>query len=90
MIIRAAVKVHMNDGRDIMISCHRHCDAYEILHNFGYSYTDYRRDMEGFLTDDGRFLDRVEAAAYAYECGQITHEEYDALEISCLFSEDLW
>ena len=49
----------------------------------------YRRDMEGFLTDQGEFLHRVDAADHAYECGQL-QETAEEPRIEVLFSEDLW
>lgn len=42
--------------------------------------------VQGFLDENGNFLDRIEAAEYALSCGQITKLE-DPPE---LFSEDLW
>ena len=40
--------------------------------------------LQGFVTDKGEFLDRYDAAKYAYEHGQITYHK------NMLFSEDLW
>lgn len=90
MIVRAAVQVHLyTDGRDLIIPCHRHCDATQILEMFGYTESMYRRDMEGFLADQGEFLHRVDAADHAYECGQLI-ETAEEPRIEVLFSEDLW
>ena len=90
MIVRAAVQVHLyTDGRDLILPVHRHCDAMRILDMMGYTESMYRRDMEGFITEDGRFLDRCEAADYAYECGQLV-ETAEEPRIEVLFSEDLW
>jgi hypothetical protein len=59
MIVSAAVQIHLyTDGRDIIIPVHRHIDAMQILSLMGYTESMYRRDMDGFLTEDGRFLDR--------------------------------
>jgi len=38
----------------------------------------------GFITDEGTFLDREQAAKHAFECGQIKELT------DCLISEDLW
>lgn len=90
MIVRAAVQIHLyTDGRNIIIPLHRHVDAMQILSLMGYTESMYRRDMDGFLTEDGRFLDRCEAADYAYECGQLI-ETAEEPRIEVLFSEDLW
>lgn len=90
MIVRAAVQIHLyTDGRDIIIPCHRHCDVPSILESLGYTESMYRRDMEGFITDTGRFLHRVDAADHAYESGQLV-ETAEEPRIEVLFSEDLW
>ena len=90
MIVSAAVQIHLyTDGRDIIIPVHRHIDAIQILSLMGYTESMYRRDMDGFLTEDGRFLDRCEAADYAYECGQLV-ETAEEPRVEVLFSEDLW
>ena len=39
---------------------------------------------QGFITNEGKFVDRVEAAKIAFECGQIKKEK------RILFSEDLY
>lgn len=51
------------------------------------------RDAEqGFVTDDGDFLDRTQALEYAYSNHQISKELYLERKQSLneLFSEDLW
>jgi len=42
---------------------------------------------QGFLDDNGNFLDRKKAAIHALSCGQIKELKYNSTE---LFSEDLW
>lgn len=42
------------------------------------------QEMQGFVTDDGKFVDREEAAKIAYECGQIKEPK------NTLFSEDIF
>lgn len=44
------------------------------------------RGIQGFVTDDGRFLDRLEAAKEALETKQISELEHPPR----LYSEDLW
>ena len=41
--------------------------------------------VQGFVTDQGNFLDRKAAAAHAFRHRQIEDHDND-----CLFSEDLW
>ena len=39
MVCRAAVKIVLFDAnsiKEITIPCHRHCDAFHILHDFGF------------------------------------------------------
>lgn len=48
---------------------------------------------QGFITDEGLYLNRYEAAQHAIACGQIVagkakiRHEFDG---KCLYSEDLW
>ena len=46
--------------------------------------TDISKGSEGFLTSDGLFVDREQAAKIAYTTGQIKKKK------SKLISEDLW
>lgn len=90
MITKAAVKVRMlADDREITIPCHRHCDAFYILHEFGYKQSkDYVQVAQGFLDEHDNFYDRIEAHRHAWFHFQLPHEdEYEPKE---LFSEDLY
>ena len=53
MITRAAVKIdywNHNTKQEIIIPCHRHCDAFQILHDFGFiKGVDFREKEQGFL-----------------------------------------
>jgi len=40
--------------------------------------------IQGFMTDDNKFLNRQQAAVYAEQCGQIKQVQ------ETLLSEDLW
>jgi len=57
-------------------------------HNHLYSYfgedTFAGPHKQGFVDDKGKFYDRIEAAAHAFECKQ-TKKQFEAL-----LSEDLW
>ena len=56
---------------------------YDILKEMNQSI-DMKYCTDGFLTDEGEFLDRSSAADHAFECGQITCNKPE------LYSEDLW
>lgn len=95
-ICSAAVIVTLEDRREITIPCHRHGDAYEILHALGIERKKHL-DKQGFLVsevdDDDRFntkyyfVNRVEGKKIAVENGQFNGEDKHYAE---LFSEDLW
>lgn len=91
MIAKAAVKIFdIRQNKEIIIPCHRHCDAYEILYNFGYKKNiDYYKIQEGFLDEDGIFLDRRRAYLEAICNHQLMIVDKN---IKCqeLFTEDLW
>lgn len=59
----------------------RHC---EILHRFIGELKNDEDSDQGFMTSHGRYVDRVEAAKIAYECGQINKPS------NYLFSEDIY
>ena len=89
-IVSAAVKIfEENLQKEITIPCHRHCDAFYILKEFGYKpTTGYKEIAQGFLDEHWNFVDRVAAHKIAYDAGQIPHDEpYKPTE---LYSEDLW
>ena len=88
MIVSAAVKLFLDDHYEkiITIPVHRHKDARIIAEKFGYKPWHM---VDGFFTDTGKFLDRLEAADHAYECGQLI-EDAETERISILMSEDLW
>ena len=90
MIVRAAIKykIYYLD-KEVILPLHRHCDGGIILKAFGFTPGDFKIIEQGFLTDKGEFLDRREAADYAYECGQLM-ETAEEPRIDVLFSEDLW
>ena len=52
MITHAAVKILLFDAwhnaKHITIPCHRHCDAFQILKDFGYTKEDYQEIAQGF------------------------------------------
>jgi hypothetical protein len=87
-ITHAAVKIKdLRQNKIICIPCHRHCDAFRILKEFGYKLNqDYQILEQGFLNEYEQFLNRQEAYFYAKQNGQIDKTEFE----NCLYSEDLW
>lgn len=90
-IVKAAVKIlDKRQGKTIIIPCHRHGDAFQILKEFGYrKIIDYIEISQGFLDADGNYLDRFEAKERVIQINQKTTEYFDA-DRSELDSEDLW
>ena len=90
MIVSAAIKYlypYDDTGEVIILPLHRHKDGEYILKALGIN--DIKIIEEGFLKDDGSFLDRLAAAEHAYKCGQLI-ERSEEPYIGVLFSEDLW
>ena len=89
MITKAAVKIFdERQQKEIIIPCHRHSDAFYILHAFGYkAKQEYREIAQGFLDENDNFLNRVEAWEEARRCRQLKMVDPT---YHCLFSEDLW
>ena len=76
-------------GTEFDIPCHRHGDAFYIISQFvRASEIDKTKTEQGFMTHDGRFLDRYEAMKHAIACGQLPPDA----DMQCkeLYSEDLW
>jgi hypothetical protein len=88
MIVKAAVKIlDYHTMGEKVIPCHRHGDAFYILHMFHMKQgIDYKQIAQGFLDEHDNFYDRIEAWKHAWEHKQI-EGEYKPTE---LFSEDLW
>lgn len=97
MVVRAAVIVYDHKQRkEITIPCHRHCDAFQILKEFGYrNVADYKEIAQGFLNERGEFLSRADAWQEAKRCNQFLDtyiEEHieDIVPPTILYSEDIW
>ena len=89
MIVSAAVKIKdLRQDKEIIIPCHRHCDAFYILKQFSYKKDiDYKEIAQGFLDEEDNFYARTEAWNEAYKCNQLMVINNTSKE---LFSEDLW
>jgi hypothetical protein len=85
MIDRVAIKykdtVYVGNDKE------RHMNVYDRMYDIlkeMNQYIDMEYCTDGFLTDEGEFLDRSSAADHAFECGQISCNKPE------LYSEDLW
>lgn len=92
MIVSAAVKIRdLRQDKEIIIPCHRHCNAFYILKEFGYKKNiDYKEIAQGFLDEHDKFYNRVEAWKHAWWHRQIKADEEEYHQCKELFSEDLW
>ena len=63
MVAKAAVKIRVPiRDEEVIIPCHRHADAYEILNALGYrDGKEYTVVAEGFLDEDDNFMSRKRA-----------------------------
>ena len=87
MLIAAAMKI-IKDGESCIFMGKRHGNCIEQL-----AFCKIQRpwkDIQGFMTNDFRFLDRVEAKKYAIECGQLIAGTEEFPTATELYSEDLW
>lgn len=97
MIIAAAIKI-----ADVVCFIPAPARHHNVLHSLmqcfnGRTDRGYLEETQGFVTDSGIFLDRIEAMKHALECGQGTPRRdkilatgYNTYNGDELFSEDLW
>lgn len=104
MVAKAAVKINLftkffdwtTTPKELIIPCHRHADAYEILHMFRLRKDmEYKVIAEGFLDENDNFMTRAEAFEEALRCEQLNETFYNneavaAVRSRILYSEDLW
>lgn len=64
----------------------RHGDCFELMFNLGVDKEEAAYSEQGFITDDGVFLNRKLAGCYAKLIGQVENFEFG----ESLVSEDLW
>ena len=88
MIVKAAVKIlNLHTNEEMIIPCHRHCDAFYILHLFNMKQSvDYKQIDQGFLDEHDNFYNRIAAKKHAQEFNQLKENTRCAE----LFSEDLY
>ena len=88
MITKAAVKIlNLHTNEEMVLPCHRHCDIFYILKQLNMRKNiDYKELAQGFLDENDKFYNRVDAWKHAWFHKQIDGE-YKPTE---LFSEDLY
>lgn len=69
----------------IILTGIRHCDCFEAAHKLGLRYNKDEA-VQGFWTDQNRFLNRYDAMDLALATGQLSAPT----NLRELFSEDLW
>lgn len=81
-IILAAIKTGVNNIATVLVPGRHH----DIIHHLAKSgFKTPITGEQGFITNEGRFVDRVEAKRIVIESGQLIKTEF-----SRLYSEDLW
>ena len=103
MVAKAAVKIKIIDPynsllneKEIVIPCHRHCDAFQILKAFNMRRdVDFEEIAQGFLDENDNFMTRAEAWQEARRCYQFLDsyiEKYcdSPNPPTILYSEDVW
>ena len=95
MIICAAIKIQIEGlSHETIVPCRRHGDGFKILKDLGLKpRVGYKEIAQGFIDQDGDFLNRKNAFKHAVDCGQLsaTTREWKASQGEIeLYSEDLY
>ena len=95
MIICAALLIQIEElDHETIVPCRRHSDGYKLLKDLGYApKSKYKVISEGFISNEGKFFDRVQAYEHTLKCGQlsVTTRWYKAdHKDNELYSEDLY
>lgn len=89
MIARSAIKFYLASDykkeNPIIMTGLRHCDIYEQMFKLHIVY-DKASAVQGFITDEDKFIDRYEAVYVARAANQVSIDFNEAQ----LFSEDIW
>jgi hypothetical protein len=87
MIVCSAILAENGD----IISGRRHIDCIKIMVKSGkYELPVSKNVVQGFLDDNGNFLNRIEARKHFIEYGQIPASGPNTIHETLLFSEDLY
>ena len=84
MIVSSAIKVIQDGKAPILVEGLRHCNCFDKIHDMGINRP--FEEIQGFLTDNGVFMDRETAFMYAMIAKQIVYP----IKFGTLYSEDLW
>jgi len=77
-----------NVDKGIVFCGHRHPHClYQMVAMTGKRQCEVGEEIQGFLTNTNRFVDRYEGAKIALACGQITKLNYSK---DMMYSEDLY
>jgi hypothetical protein len=64
MVCRAAVKIYdKRQDKEMIIPCHRHCDAFQILHDFGYKKGEFDQKTAGHGTKSKKYVKKYSKKA---------------------------
>ena len=89
MIVRSAIKFYLASDykhkNPIIMTELRHADIYEQMFNLHIIY-EKSSIVEGFITDEDKFIDRYDAVYVARAANQVSIDFNE----SQLFSEDIW
>lgn len=77
-----------NKPTGLTICGYRHCDCIVVM-NLIYK-NDKFNQIQGFLTDKKRFVDRKEALQIARNANQLLKVDKTCTEFTELYSEDVW
>lgn len=98
-VVSAATEVYTIQGDIITLHGVRHWDGYmnSQFELYGFESTDIDFDVQGFITNKHRFINRKEAFTIAHKAGQILFtegwnkvEEVDGQLSGVLYSENLY
>ena len=80
------IRVHQpkNIKSGIVVAGHRHCNCFVILKDIFKSREYIGKEVQGFLTSKGRFVDREMASVIAFNANQTE------VERETLYSEDIY
>lgn len=80
----AAIKRPKSGKVYVLPQPYRHHDIAHRMHDAGVDIA--AEDIQGFVLDNGRFVDRIEAARIAMKSGQVEK----MISPPNLYTEDLW
>jgi hypothetical protein len=87
-LIKEAAIQRRSDGK--VWTGKRHGDVFpKIIKELGIQTVTHKEFIQGFVTDEGRFVDRQEAFKIAVACDQLINKE-DPWSAPTLMSEDLY